>query len=842
APILDQVGQRVRPEYLRSYLADTHAAKPGATMPAMVRGVDEQTRRTQIEALTHFLASSGQPADSAPVRQSIASGENLFHSVGCVACHNPRDAKAPKLATSVPLPELSAKYTIGSLAAFLQEPLAVRPAGRMPHLNLKAEEARDIAHYLLQDIHVEPNVAFEYYEGGWDNLPDFSTLKPKTTGKCSGFDVLAGERRDQFAMRFTAFLNLSRDGKYRFHLGSDDGSRLLIDGQQVVVNDGIHPHSFKSGEAELKAGVHELVVEYFEQGGEESCQVDIEGPGLGRQSVEAFLVLGRDGKVADQNSKPAFELDGALAEQGKSLFASVGCATCHQAAGIPRGASGYAAEPKSLVAMKSTGGCLAETPPAAAPDYALSDAQRTALSAAIGWLQRQTNPPNNDEIIRHTMTAFNCFACHQRGEMGGVERDRDAYFKSDQQEMGDEGRIPPHLTGVGAKLTEGWLKQVFDNGAKDRPYMFTRMPRFGTTNVGQLVSALATADPAALADVKIPEPEIAPRRLKSAGRQLVGASGFSCIKCHTFGGSKATGIQSINMTTMTRRLRPEWFHQYMLNPQAYRPGTRMPAAWPQGQVLLPNVLDGTPDTQIHSVWSYLSDGDKASPPTGLGSDPEELYVIDEAVIYRNFIEGAGPRAIAVGYPEKVNLAFDANNLNIALLWHNAFMDASRHWSGRGQGFQGPLGDNVLRLTANQPFAALADAETSWPTENPRDNGYRFRGYRLGKAERPTFLYEYDGIAIEDFPEAALTEQFSPLRRTLTLTRRGSSAGGKLHYRAAVGDTIEPAEDGWFTINGTWKTRIEGAKAVVRHGSGKAELLVPIEVANQPVMFTQIYAW
>ena len=56
--------------------------------------------------------------------------------------------------------------------------------------------------------------------------------------------------------------------------------------------------------------------------------------------------------------------------------------------------------------------------------------------------------------------------------------------------MGDEGRVPPPLDGVGAKLNPDYFKQILDKGAHDRPYMHTRMPGFGTANVGQLVETL----------------------------------------------------------------------------------------------------------------------------------------------------------------------------------------------------------------------------------------------------------------------------------------------------------------------------------------------------------------
>ena len=82
----------------------------------------------------------------------------------------------------------------------------------------------------------------------------------------------------------------------------------------------------------------------------------------------------------------------------------------------------------------------------------------------------------------------------------------------------------------------------------------------------------------------------------------------------------------------------------------------------------------------------------------------------EASIYRNFINGAGPRAIGVGYHEGVNLAFDANNMRLAMIWQGDFIDGARHWNGRGQGYQPPAGDAVVNLPEGVAIAALESAE------------------------------------------------------------------------------------------------------------------------------------
>src|SRR5437764_9807344 len=105
----------------------------------------------------------------------------------------------------------------------------------------------------------------------------------------------------------------------------------------------------------------------------------------------------------------------------------------------------------------------------------------------------------------------------------------------------------------------------------------------------------------------------------------------------------------------------------------------------------------------------------------------ELVASNEAVIYRNFIQGAGSRGIGVAYPEKANLAFDANELRLAEIWQGPFIDAARHRIGRGDGFEGPLGYNSVKMPAGIPFAILPEAGSKWPAGPARKTGYRMRG-------------------------------------------------------------------------------------------------------------------
>lgn len=844
APILDTVGTRVEVAWLQKFLASTHAEKAGTTMPDLFAGLENAERAKQVTALTHFLAQTGSVADAMGDSAAVIRGQKLFHSIGCVACHAPIKNGVEAPANSVPLGAIADKYSLTSLTTFLKNPLAVRPSGRMPNFKLDDKQSRDIASFFFRDKKIAANVNFAYYEGGWQNLPDFSTLKPKAKGQASGFNVGVRQKNDGFGIRFTGFIHLPKDGEFRFFLGSDDGSRLSIDGNPIILNDGIHPHSVKEGNAQLKSGVHAALVDYFEGGGEESLSVEIQGPGLSRQPLASITTITKEIPKKEVEGE-IFTFDETLAKQGQQLFASVGCASCHQLKlGNQKVASTSKARKLSELSNVDAG-CLSTAPVKGVPYYRLSDTQRKHIAAALSSISEATDD-TPEKSIHRTLAQFNCFACHSRNKVGGVDEARNEFFTSTMKEMGDEGRIPPALDGVADKLTEKWLKGILDSGSKDRPYMLTMMPQFGGGNVGHLQAALQQVDQKN--EANIPEYELPDSKMKAIGRRLAGEKGLGCIKCHTFDKFKATGIQSIDLTIMSERLRKDWFHRYMANPQTYRPGTRMPAPWPFGQATIRDVLDvGNVEQQVaqqkEAVWLFLEDGKKAGIPVGLNTGGIILKPEAAPIIYRNFIEGVSPRGIAVGYPERVNLCFDAETFSLALIWENDFIDAAKHWKGRGQGFQPPLGDNVYNLVRGVPFATLESPETSWPTASASEQGYRFLGYRFNSSRQPIFRYSKDQITISDAIVPRKNDnQLASFERTITLESPSSAEG--IYFRAASAAKIESIGGGFVLDSHLKLTLSDGAAqdALIRHSGGKAELLIPVKFANGRAQISLIYEW
>ena len=381
-------------------------------MPNLFANVGAERRQDQIESLIHLLASTGKLADTAPSTNAVKQGKALFRSIGCLACHDQRQDHTTPLSTSVPLGTVADKYSIPGLTAFLQDPLRVRPTGRMPNLSLSPDEARHIASYLLKDVRVEPLLQYTYYEGSWQKLPDFSKLKPKATGKAAHFDVDVG-RENQFAIRFSGLLQLSQAGEYTFHLGSDDGSRLLINQREVVKVDGIHPVQFRQATHRLESGIHDLVIEFFEQGGGQELRLEMEGPDIKRQPVTLFLTSSKN--VETDNQRLTIDPDRIVA--GRRLFASLGCASCHQLQRISPTPHLDSVPRLSMVA--TTVGCLGPTAQRGIPFYGLDDRQRHALAVATKRLQAADRPLHSAaEKIDQTLAHFKLFCLSSAGSEG----------------------------------------------------------------------------------------------------------------------------------------------------------------------------------------------------------------------------------------------------------------------------------------------------------------------------------------------------------------------------------------------------------------------------------------
>jgi cytochrome c2 len=409
-----------------------------------------------------------------------------------------------------------------------------------------------------------------------------------------------------------------------------------------------------------------------------------------------------------------FQPDKALAERGRAIVAAARCGACHQL-------------PKEVAAplvplQRHEGGCLDARPLPGVPRYNLSESQRAALQLFIAHREKPVSPA---QLTTLTLEALNCVACHERDGRGGPDSARQTYFQGDHN-LGDTGRYPPPLTGVGRKLQPEWLAKVLTGEYRVRPYLQTKMPVYGAATES-LGARLAAAD--ARPDKALTGGD------DTAGRKLMGTQGgLGCITCHRWGEHPSLGIQALDLSNLGQRIQPGWLREYLINPAAYRPGTLMPSFWPGGQASNHEILNGDTDRQIASIYSFASsaNGEPEGFPA-LGSGEFELIPKDRPIVQRTFMEGVGTHAILVGFPTGVHLAYDGQAARPALAWKGKFFDAYNTWFSRFAPFEKPPGDAIVQ----------------WPAPPASEIRVRFSGYRLDPKGVPTFLYSLGGTAVEE---------------------------------------------------------------------------------------------
>ncbi|HET9824678.1 MAG TPA: PA14 domain-containing protein [Chitinophagaceae bacterium] len=128
---------------------------------------------------------------------------------------------------------------------------------------------------------------YDYYEGDWNYLPDFSQMLPLKSGNLDYLSLSPALKQDYFAMKYTGFIDIPVDGYYTFYLNSDDGSKFYIGDINIINNDGLHAASEASGRIGLKAGKHVFTITFFEKTGDQVLNLSYQGPGINKQLLPA---------------------------------------------------------------------------------------------------------------------------------------------------------------------------------------------------------------------------------------------------------------------------------------------------------------------------------------------------------------------------------------------------------------------------------------------------------------------------------------------------------------------------------------------------------------------------
>ena len=655
---------------------------------------------------------------------SAEGGRLLYNELGCVNCHGGETGlpalRGPALAT------VTQRVRSEWLRKFVADPASVHPGTVMPQVLAKADDKTLVAieHYLAS---LKPKAAPKapakiMHVNGGRGGELFNTLGCVAC-HAPGKDFVPPEgapKASEFTHRSVGF------GELKAKYSLDSLGAFILDPLKVRA-DGRMP---------------KIVMERQDA-------IDIAGYLLEFQ--------GSDGRL--DNPVVSIAADKALAIAGRKAVLAAQCAACHD---LPKDA---AAKPVAL--NKSEGGCL-DADHAKGPRYALSDAQRASLKLFLAKKDEAAAPKLAADL---TLQALNCIACHERDGKGGPDAARKPYFQGDHN-LGDTGRYPPPLTGIGGKLRPEWLAKVLAGENRVRPYLKTKMPQYGaaTAELGKL---LGVAD--ARAALKFEGGD------DTAGRKLMGTQGGAgCITCHRWGDRPSLGIQGPDLSNTAARLQEGWLREYLINPAAYRPGTLMPSFWPAGQSFNPTILGGDTDKQIASIYKFIESAN--GEPEGFPQNRNgefEIVPKDRPVVQRAFLDGVGVRAILVGFPTGVHLAYDGDKGGPGLAWKGRFFDAYLTWFSRFPTFEKPIGEQVV----------------AWPKP-----AGRFLGYRLDAKGNPTFLNEQGGVKVEEAYEGIE----GGLRRTVTWAPMPDFTPTITHPAGMIVDMKEASAEGRRVFTYLWK--------------------------------------
>ncbi|MFK7822413.1 MAG: hypothetical protein AB8G99_27205, partial [Planctomycetaceae bacterium] len=235
-----------------------------------------------------------------------------------------------------------------------------------------------------------------------------------------------------------------------------------------------------------------------------------------------------------------------------------------------------------------------------------------------------------------------------------------------------------------------------------------------------------------------------------------------------------------------------------------------------------DILDGDSHQQIAAIWEWMKEGRQARTPRGLVRKPMELLASNEAVMLRRSYPGIGKRGIGVGYPSQVNVAFDAEQMRMAMLWKGRFIDPSGVWRSQGHGRVRPLARNQTQF---HPGPELDDAQKPWVVDDSRPPNHRFKGYELDELRRPKLQYQFEHVSVEDYAVDVPDTDKPTLLRTITLRSRSPRAG--MTFRLAPKGAVVKQADNAFAIGEDLVVQVRGSQNV---SLAKTELGSQIQIA------------
>jgi alpha-N-arabinofuranosidase len=140
---------------------------------------------------------------------------------------------------------------------------------------------------------LKPGLNLGTYNGEWSMLPDFSALTPVSGNVSTKLEIPASVPSVNFGLLYSGYIDIPSEGLYEFRIISDDGAKLSIDGEDIVIHDGIHGMTERQGNIFLAKGLHELSLSFFQGTGGYGLRVSYKKPDGKFEEIPAELLFSK---------------------------------------------------------------------------------------------------------------------------------------------------------------------------------------------------------------------------------------------------------------------------------------------------------------------------------------------------------------------------------------------------------------------------------------------------------------------------------------------------------------------------------------------------------------------
>ncbi len=132
---------------------------------------------------------------------------------------------------------------------------------------------------------------YHYVPGNFNLSTEIDTSLATQRGVVPAISYLKiPKRAREFGVVFTGYINVNENANFEFSISSDDGSRLYIDDELIIDNDGNHARWEKSAGVELQAGLHKIKVSYFDVGPGSLLKVFVKGTDGKKIEIPAVML------------------------------------------------------------------------------------------------------------------------------------------------------------------------------------------------------------------------------------------------------------------------------------------------------------------------------------------------------------------------------------------------------------------------------------------------------------------------------------------------------------------------------------------------------------------------